>query len=107
MMQPVMDRILLRKIEPKQTGKVTIPDQYQESNEYEVVALGNFVILGGQRFPLDEFVHVGDRVLVGQYDLEEIKVDGEKLFLTRIQNVRGREPKHVEARRPREIAMSA
>lgn len=107
-MTPIMDRVLLRKMEAKQSGTIVTPDQYKESNEYEVVALGNFVIFGGQKFSLEEFVRVGDRVLVGQYNIEQVEVDGEKLYLTRIQDVRAREPKkNVEARRSRTVAMSA
>ena len=89
--RPVMDRILLRRIkQPEVVNGVVIPDKYKESNEYEVVALGDFVVLSGQRFPLTEFVTVGDTVLVGQYNLERVEVDGEELLLTRVQDIRGR-----------------
>lgn len=89
--RPVLDRILLRKIEKKQTGSVVIPDQYQESNEYEVVAIGDFVVIGGQRIPLVEIVSEGDVVLVGQYSIEACEIEGEKLWLSRVQDIRGRE----------------
>ena len=102
--RPVMDRILLRKIkQPEVVNGVVIPDKYKESNEYEVVALGDFAVLGGQRFPLTEFAAVGDTVLVGQYNLERVDVEGEELWLTRIQDVRGR--RAARTRAPR--AMSA
>jgi co-chaperonin GroES (HSP10) len=91
MFQPIMDRVLLRKIEREQTGDVIIPDQYRESQEFEVVALGDFVIISQVRVLLGEFLCVGDHVLVGQYNLEKIQVDGETLYLSRIQDVKGRE----------------
>ena len=90
--RPVLDRILLRKIEAPDVVKgVVVPDQFKESDKYEVVALGDFVIFGGQRFPLTEFLTIGDTVLVGQYNIEACDIDGEKLFLVRIQDVRGRQ----------------
>lgn len=97
MIKPIMDRILLRKVEEKQSGDVIIPDQYKESQKFEVVAVGDFVIFGGQRVPVSDFVHEGDLVLVGQYNLEVCEIDGQKFFLTRVQDVRGKE--HVAAKR--------
>ena len=46
----------------------------------------------GQPFVgLEEIVTAGDIVLVGQYNLEQVEVDGEKLYLTRIYDIRGHE----------------
>lgn len=96
--RPILDRILLRKIEEKQSGKVVIPDQYSESNKFEVVALGDGLFLGGTFMPAQEILSVGDIVLVGQYNLEACDIDGEKLFLSRIQDVRGKQSVATRAR---------
>lgn len=97
--QPVLDRILLRKLAPETqtSGGIHIAETYQESQKYEVVALGDFVMFGGVRVPLDEFVRVGDVVLVSQYNVERVEIEGQELWLSRIQDVRGKS-KQYEAR---------
>lgn len=89
MIRPILDRVLLRRIKEKQEGPIVKPDAYHESMRFEVVQLGDFAIVAGQRYPQVEFVRFGDVVLVHQYDIEEIPVDGETLYLTRIQNIKG------------------
>lgn len=98
MFRPILDRVLLRKIVKKQEGAVVIPDQFQESSTYEIVALGDFVMFGGVRVALSEIVEVGDHVLVGHYNIEPCEVNGEKLFLSRVQDIRGRERVAARAR---------
>jgi len=98
MFKPILDRVLLRKIEEKQDGKVIIPDQFHESSKYEIVALGDFAMFGGVRVPLSDIVEVGERVLVGHYNIEPCEIDGEKLFLTRVQDIRGREHVALKSR---------
>lgn len=97
MLKPIMDRILLRKIEEKQAGAIHIPDQYRESDKYEVVAVGDLVIIGGKEYPMDRFLKVGDIVLVGQYNVEACEAEGQKLFLSRVQDVRGKERANARA----------
>jgi len=98
-LEPLFDRVLLRKIEAeKQVGGVHIPDQYLESNKYEVVAVGEFAVVSGLRIKLLDFVQPGDTVLVGQYNLESIEEDGEKLFLTRAQDIKGRAKRVAKSR---------
>lgn len=89
---PVLDRILLRKLEaPKEVGGIAIPDTYQESDKYEVVALGDFVLFGVERVPLADLLSVGDVVLVSQYNVERVEIEGAELWLSRIQDVRGKQ----------------
>ena len=91
MLKPILDRILLRKIEePEVVNGVVIPDKFKESNKYEVVAIGDFFMLGGQRFEIAEFLSVGDEVLVDQYSVERVEDEGEELWLARVQSVRGK-----------------
>lgn len=91
MIRPILDRVLLRRLEEKQEGPIIKPDAYYESLRFEVVELGDFVVFAGQRFPQSDFVKVGDVVLVHQYDIEEFPADGQKFYLTRMQNIKGRE----------------
>lgn len=97
--KPIMDRILLRAIKQEQKGSIVIAEKYQQSDKYEVVAVGDFVVVSGNRLPVTEFVNVGDVVLVSEYNIEPVEIDGQKLFLTRVQDVRYRENKRV-AHRP-------
>ena len=95
--KPVLDRVLLKRVkEPDIVNGVALPERYAESDKYEVVALGDFVILGGKTIPLYEIVREGDIVLVSEYNIEAVEIDGKKLFLTRLQDIKGRE--RVESR---------
>lgn len=91
MLKPIMDRILLRRVEEKHIGRIKKPDAYSESNKYVVLAIGDLVIMGGQRFDVSEFVQVGDVVLVPPYNIEDCELDGEKYLSCRVQDVRGKQ----------------
>jgi co-chaperonin GroES (HSP10) len=91
LIKPILDRVLLRKLEePEVVNGVVIPDKFKESNKYEVVAVGHFFVLGGERYDVSEIVSVGDVVLVDQYSVERIEDDGEELWLARVQSIRGK-----------------
>ena len=89
--RPLHDRILVKRIEEKETikGGIIIPDSAKEKpQEGEVIAAG----LGkyredGSRQTLD--VNAGDRVLFGKYGGSEIKVDGEDLLIMREDEILG------------------
>src|SRR5271169_2748264 len=73
---PLHDRVLVKRIEEKETvkGGIIIPDTAKEKpQEGEVIAAGAGKIEKGERIPLD--VKVGDRVLFGKYSGTEIKVE--------------------------------
>ena len=81
---PLHDRVLIKRIEEKESikGVIIIPDSAKEKpQEGEVVAAGAGKIEKGQRVPLD--VKVGDRVLFGKYSGSEIKVDDEDYLILR------------------------
>lgn len=118
---PVLDRILIMRVpmdknlEILEDGSVRdkrtkfiIPAKYrQHSNTGIVLAIGNFVIMGGTRVNLSEIVTPGDRVTFGDYNSEvfpmpkeqaqalcdNLKVnffdDEQGLRIVRIQDVRG------------------
>jgi len=82
---PLHDRILIKRIEEKETvkGGIIIPDTAKEKpQEGEVIAVGAGKINDkGDRIALD--VKAGDRVLFGKYSGTEIKVDDEDYLILR------------------------
>ena len=87
--RPLHDRLLVRRIEEKETAKggIIIPDTAKEKpQEGEVLAAGNGKILdSGTKVPLD--VKVGDKILFGKYSGTEIKIDGEDVLILREEEV--------------------
>ena len=87
--RPLHDRLLVRRIEPKETAKggIIIPDTAKEKpQEGQVLAVGNGKILdNGTKIALD--VKVGDKILFGKYSGTEIKIDGEDVLIVREDEV--------------------
>ena len=83
--RPLHDRLLVRRIEEKETvkGGIIIPDSAKEKpQEGQVLAVGNGKILdNGQKVALD--VKVGDKILFGKYSGTDIKIDGEEVLIVR------------------------
>ena len=89
--RPLNDRILIKRIEEKETvkGGIIIPDSAKEKpQEGEVVAVGNGKKTEeGKVIPLD--VKKGDRILFGKYGGTEIKIEGEEYLILREDEVLG------------------
>jgi chaperonin GroES len=89
--RPLYDRIVVKRIEEKQQmqGGLHIPDSAREKpQEAEVTAVGKGKRLeDGTLVALD--VKVGDRVLLGKYSGNEIKIDGQELLIIREDEVLG------------------
>jgi chaperonin GroES len=87
--RPLHDRLLVRRIEEKETAKggIIIPDTAKEKpQEGKVLAVGNGKILdNGTKVPLD--VKVGDKILFGKYSGTDIKIDGEEVLIVREDEV--------------------
>ena len=87
--RPLHDRVLIKRIEEKETAKggIIIPDTAKEKPmEGEVVAAGpGKVTEGGKREPMD--VKTGDRILFGKYAGQEIKLDGEEYLIMKEDDV--------------------
>jgi chaperonin GroES len=87
--RPLHDRMLVRRIEEKETAKggIIIPDTAKEKpQEGEVLAVGNGKILeNGTKIALD--VKVGDKILFGKYSGTDIKIDGEQVLILREDEV--------------------
>jgi chaperonin GroES len=87
--RPLHDRLLVRRIEEKETAKggIIIPDTAKEKPQRgEVLAVGNGKILeNGTKLPLD--VKVGNKILFGKYTGTDIKIDGEEVLILREDEV--------------------
>ena len=89
--KPLADRILVRRIEEKETlrGGIIIPDTAKEKpQEGEVVAVGpGRLTEDGKRINLE--VKKGDRVLIGKYSGTDVKIDGTEYIILREDDVLG------------------
>jgi chaperonin GroES len=89
--RPLHDRILIKRIEEKETikGGIIIPDSAKEKpQEGEVIAVGNGKKTeDGKVIPLD--VKAGDRILFGKYSGTEIKIDDQEYLIVREEEVLG------------------
>ena len=87
--RPLHDRLLVRRIEEKETvkGGIIIPDTAKEKpQEGEVIAAGNGKVLeNGTKVPLD--VKAGDKILFGKYSGSEVKVEDEEYLILREEDV--------------------
>ena len=81
---PLHDRVLVRRLEEKETAKggIIIPDTAKEKpHEGEVIAVGAGKMEKGHRIPLD--VKVGDRILFGKYTGNDITIDDQEYLILR------------------------
>ncbi len=89
--QPLADRILLKRVEIKQEkkGGIIIPDTAKEKPmEGKVVAVGaGRVSKDGSRIKLE--LKTGDRVLFGKYAGQEIKIDDKDHVIIKEDEVLG------------------
>ena len=89
--RPLHDRILIRRIEEKETvkGGIIIPDTAKEKpQEGEVIAVGNGrKTEEGKVVPLD--VKAGDRILFGKYSGQEIKIENQEYLIVKEDEILG------------------
>jgi co-chaperonin GroES (HSP10) len=90
---PILDRVLIKRCAENsdmkimedgsvlntKTGLVIAAKYRQHSNVGIVLAVGQFVILGGQKIPMRDVVRVGDRVTYGDYNSEVFIMDEKKV----------------------------
>jgi len=85
---PLRDRVLVRRLEEKETAKggIIIPDTAKEKpQEGEVIAVGAGMVEKGRRIPLG--VQAGDRILFGKYTGSEIKIDDQEYLILREEEI--------------------
>jgi chaperonin GroES len=84
---PLNDRVLLRRVEDKTDSLVQIADTYQQpSNKGEVVAVGDGMLLGNHLVPIP--LKPGDVCLFGNFNAEEITLDGDDFILVSAWDIR-------------------
>jgi chaperonin GroES len=87
--RPLHDRVLLKRIEEKETvkGGIIIPDTAKEKPmEGEVISVGPGKMMeDGKRSPMD--LKAGDRVLFGKYAGTEIKLDDVEYLIMREEEI--------------------
>jgi chaperonin GroES len=89
--KPLQDRILVKRVEEKETvkGGIIIPDSAKEKpQEGTVIAVGAGKLDDtGKRIPLE--VKAGDKILFGKYSGNEIKIDDVEHVILREDDVLG------------------
>jgi chaperonin GroES len=87
--RPLHDRVLLKRIEEKESvkGGIIIPDTAKEKPmEGEVISVGPGKMMeDGKRSPMD--LKAGDRVLFGKYAGTEIKLDDVEYLIMREEEI--------------------
>jgi chaperonin GroES len=87
--RPLHDRVLLKRIEEKESvkGGIIIPDTAKEKPmEGEVISVGPGKMMeDGKRSPMD--LKAGDRVLFGKYAGTEIKIDDVEYLIMREEEI--------------------
>ncbi|MDP7151949.1 MAG: co-chaperone GroES [Paracoccaceae bacterium] len=90
-LKPLHDRVLVRRVEgeEKTAGGLIIPDSAKEKPaEGEIIAVGEGLRnADGERVTLD--VKVGDKVLFGKWNGQDITVDGEELLIMKESDIIG------------------
>ena len=85
---PLYDRVLLKRLEEKETkkGDIIIPDTAKEKPlEAEVVEVGKGRLEGDKVVPLE--VKKGDRVLVGKFSGTEVNIDDIEYVIVREEEI--------------------
>jgi chaperonin GroES len=89
--KPLQDRVLIKREEPsaKKKGGIIIPDTAKEKPlEGKVIAVGSGKVDDhGKRIPLE--VKAGDRILIGKYAGNEIKIDDVEHVIVREDEILG------------------
>ncbi len=87
--QPLADRILVKRIEEEETkkGGIIIPDTAKEKpQQAEVISVGSGRLNeDGKRIPLE--LKKGDKILMGKYSGTEVKIQGEEYVIMREEDV--------------------
>jgi chaperonin GroES len=89
--RPLHDRVLVKRLEPKDVmkGGIIIPETAKEKpQEGEVMAVGNGKVLeDGKVLPMN--VKAGDKILFGKYSGTDVKIDDEEYLIMREDDILG------------------
>ena len=82
--KPLADRVVIKMVEAEETtkGGIILTSAAQEKPQIaEIVAVGPGGMVDGEKVEME--VKVGDKVLVGRYAGNEVKVDGVQYTILR------------------------
>lgn len=82
--KPLADRVVIKMVEAEETtkGGIILTSAAQEKPQIaEIVAVGPGGMVDGEKVEME--VKVGDKVLVGRYAGNEVKVDGVEYTILR------------------------
>lgn len=82
--KPLSDRVVVKMVEAEETtkGGIILTSSAQEKPQIaEIVAVGPGGMVDGEKVEME--VKVGDKVLVGRYAGNEVKVDGVQYTILR------------------------
>ena len=82
--KPLADRVVIKMVEAEETtkGGIILTSSAQEKPQIaEIVAVGPGGMVDGEKVEME--VKVGDKVLVGRYAGNEVKVDGVQYTILR------------------------
>ena len=82
--KPLCDRVVVKMVEAEETtkGGIILTSSAQEKPQIaEIVAVGPGGMVDGEKVEME--VKVGDKVLVGRYAGNEVKVDGVQYTILR------------------------
>src|SRR5712672_4778778 len=89
--RPLHDRVVVKRIdaEDKTAGGIILPDSAKEKpSQGEILSVGpGGRDEAGKLIPYD--LKVGDRVLFGNWSGNEVKLDGQKLLITKEGDIMG------------------
>ncbi len=86
--KPLADRVVLKSIEAQETtkGGIILTSAAKEQPQVaEIIAVGPGGIVDGNEVKM--YVNVGDRVIVGKYSGNEVKIDGETYNIVRQSDI--------------------
>ena len=86
--RPLLDRVVIKKLEREETTKsgIVLPGSAKEKPEVaEVVAVGPGGIVDGKEVKME--VKVGDKVLTSKYAGNEVKFEGTEYIILRQSDI--------------------
>ena len=86
--KPLADRVVIKSVEAEETTKsgIILAGSAKEKPQVaEIIAVGPGGLVDGNEVKM--YVNVGDKVIIGQYAGNPVKIDGEELTIVRQSDI--------------------
>lgn len=86
--KPLADRVVIKSVEAEETTKsgIILAGSAKEKPQVaEIVAVGPGGLVDGNEVKM--YVKVGDKIIIGQYAGNPVKIDGEELVIVRQSDI--------------------